>query len=72
MSNEDLKKAVKQAGLEAGEDFTQLALAHILKMGKMLVDSTETEFDNVAYNGLVLFKGELEKLIDKIDGVEGN
>ena len=68
----ELKTVLKQAGLEAGEDFTQLAVDHVLKMGKLLVESTENSFDDVAYQGLVMFKDELLKAIDKIDGVEGN
>ena len=65
---EDLKEKLKQAGLDALEEQVRLSLEQLKKIGKILVDSTETSMDNVAYNGLLMFEGELLKVIDKING----
>ena len=65
---DELKEKLKEAGLDALEAQARLSLEQLKKIGKILVDSTETSMDNVAYSGLLMFEGELLKVIDKING----
>lgn len=69
--SEELKAKLKQAGLNAAEDFTKLAFDHVKQIGQMLVDDTANPFDDVAFKGLLMLESEVNKLIDKIDGQEG-
>ena len=63
-----LKEKLKQAGLEAAEEQTRLALKHIKRLAKILVEDTINPFDNMAYKGILMLEDELLKVIDKIDG----
>lgn len=67
----ELKKELKEYGLNMSEKYLMMMLEDVLKMGEMMVKSTENPFDDVAFQGLKMFEGELKKMIDKIDGEEG-
>jgi len=67
----ETKAKMKQLGLNASEDFTLLAFKHLKEIGQLLVDDTANPFDDMAFKGLLMLEGEINKLIDKIDGQEG-
>ena len=65
--NEELKKML----LDASEEQLLLMLENLIKIGQKMVSDSANPYDDVAFQGLLMFKGELIKLIDKIDGEEG-
>jgi len=71
MEQSDLKAKLKEAALDSAEAHLLLALEDIKKIGKILVEETSNPFDDMAYNGILMFEKELKKLIDKVDGKEG-
>ncbi|NQY01552.1 MAG: hypothetical protein HRT70_10615 [Flavobacteriaceae bacterium] len=69
--NEELKATLKKKGLGMAEDYLKMMLDDVDELGKLLVESTENSFDDMAFQGVLMFKGELVKLIDTLDGEEG-
>ena len=69
--SEDLKGKLKQAGLNAAEEHTLLAIKQVKAIGKILVEDTANPFDDVAYQGILMLEAELLKAVDKIDGQVG-
>ena len=69
--NEELKATLKKKGLGMAEDYLKMMLDDVEELGKLLVESTENSFDDMAFQGVLMFKGELVKLIDTLDGEEG-
>ena len=58
----ETKAKLKQAGLDAAEEQTRLAFEHLKKMGKILVEGSDNEFDDVAFNGLLMFEGKFQEV----------
>ncbi len=66
-----MKEELKKALLNMAENHMMVLLDDMEAIGELMVASTETPYDDMALQGLKLFKPELKKLIDKIDGEEG-
>jgi len=69
--NKELKATLNKKGLGMAEDYLKMMLDDVEELGKLLVESTENSFDDMAFQGVLMFKGELVKLIDTLDGEEG-
>lgn len=67
----ELKDKLKEKGLNLAESYMLKMVDDVLEIGEMLVADTENQFDDMALAALKMFKGELVKLIDKVDGEEG-
>ncbi len=66
-----MKDELKKALLGVAENHLMALLDDVEAIGQLLVESSETVYDDMALQGLKMFKPELKKLIDKIDGEEG-
>lgn len=67
----ELKDQLKQEALSMSEEYLKKMVDDVERLGELLVQSTETPFDDMGLSALKMFKGELLKLIDQIDGAEG-
>jgi len=67
----ELKDKIKDFGLNKSEEYLLKLLDDVVELGELLVADTANPFDDMALNTLKMFKGEVAKLIDRLDGVEG-
>jgi len=66
----ELKEKLKEKGLNMSEKYLNMLLDDVLDLGEMLVNDSANPFDDVGFQAIKMFEGELRKLIDKVDGEE--
>lgn len=66
-----LTENLKGRGLDLAEDAAQIAVETVLDWLKESAELSENVYDDILVNVVPLFKAELDKRIDKIDGKEG-
>lgn len=73
MSEEkSLKDKLKEAGLNAAEEYTELSFKQVKLIGKILVEDSSNPYDDMAYKGLLMLEDEFKKLMNKISSHDGD
>lgn len=66
MSDEELKQKLKDFGLRKAEKYAKSGLDDVEELAELMVNHSETPFDNVGFEFLKQFKAQADEFLDKI------